>query len=301
MAEEQQKNRPGDSNRITREYLDSLLIETRYIGSGLADTTLELYGETFHTPVMTAAFSHLDKIYHCPNGMTNTAKGACDAGAVMWAGMGSEEELKGMVATGAKVIKIVKPYADETQILKQLSDAEKHGALAVGMDIDHSFNRRGEYDVVFGDQMKAVTVSDLKKYVGYTSRPFVVKGVLSVSDAQKCLEAGVSGILVSHHHGITDYAVPPLLVLPEIVKAVGGKMDVFVDCGIDRGFDAFKALALGATAVCVGRAVLDDLVREGAAGVTKRIDNMTRELAGAMARTGSPNIRQIDSSIIRTL
>lgn len=287
-----------DSNQITRDYLDSLLIETRYIGATLPDTTLNLYGETFSTPIMTAAFSHLDKIYGCPDGMTGTAKGAFAANAVMWAGMGDEDELSAIIGTGAKTVKIIKPYADEALIYRQIEEAEKHGALAVGMDIDHSFTRTGEYDCVFGDNMKAKTVNDLKRYVASTKLPFVIKGVLSVSDALGCLEAGVQGIVVSHHHGISDYAIPPLMVLPKIAEAVGGRMPVFVDCGIDRGFDAFKAIALGATAVCVGRTIIGDLKREGPAGVQKRIEAMTRELAGAMARTGSPNLKEIDPSVI---
>lgn len=289
---------PGDSNRITREYLDSLLIEPRYIGSVLPDTSMELYGAAFGTPIMTAAFSHLDKIYHCPDGMAKTAQGAFGAKAVMWAGMGDEAELRAMIETGAKVIKIIKPYADESLIYRQIEEAERCGALAVGMDIDHSFSKNGTYDTVFGDPMESKTVDDLRRYIRATKLPFVVKGVLSVHDAKKSAEAGAKGIVVSHHHGISDYAVPPLKVLPKIVEAVGGQLPIFVDCGIERGFDAFKALALGAAAVCVGRTILDNLVRDGAQGVQNRIEGMTRELAGAMARTGSPDIRQIDPSVI---
>ncbi len=290
---------PGDSNRITRDYLDSLLIETRYIDSDLPDTTLELYGEKFGTPIMTSAFSHLDRIYkECHDGMVNMARGAHAAGAVMWAGMGDDAELDAIVGTGARTVKIVKPYTDERILFGQLEHAEKRGALAVGVDIDHSFTRMGKYDNVFGNAMKPVSLEDLKRYVRATGLPFVVKGVLSVRDAEKCLEAGVRGIVVSHHHGITDYAVPPLRVLPGIAAAVGGRIPIFVDCGISRGFDAFKALALGATAVCAGRSIIADLVREGADGVRMRIEAMNGELAGAMARTGSPDIRHIDPAIL---
>ena len=104
--------------------------------------------------------------------------------------------------------------------------------------------------------------------------------------------------MVSHHHGIMPYAVPPLMVLPEIVEAVGGRMPVFVDCGIMTGMDAFKALALGATAVSAGRIVMGPLEAEGSDGVKKIIGRMTAELAGAMARTCSADIRHIDSSLI---
>ncbi len=300
MAEEKISS-AGDSNKITRDYFDSLLIETRYLDSVIPDTTLELYGEKFSTPIMTAAFSHLNKFCkERENGMVEMAKGAFAAGAVMWAGMGDDAEMEAMANTGARTIKIIKPYADESQIYSQIKHAEKCGALAVGMDIDHSFDKKGQYDVIFGDVMKAITLDELKDLVKATRLPFVIKGVLSVRDAEKCLEAGVKGIVVSHHHGISDYAIPPLRILPKIIEAVGRQIPLFVDCGINRGFDAFKALALGATAVCVGRTILADLAAEGAEGVQKRITAMNSELAGAMARTGSCDIRHIDPGVIWT-
>jgi 4-hydroxymandelate oxidase len=299
MQKDSNKLNAGDSNLINRDYLDSLLIETRYVNSIVADTTLTLFGEAFRTPIMTAAFSHLDKIYKdSRNGMVEMAKGAYDANAIMWAGMGDEEELRAMTGTGARVIKIIKPYADESLIFQQIKDAEKYGALAVGMDIDHSFDARGKNDNVLGVEMSPKTVGALRTYVSATHLPFIIKGVLSVQDAHRCLEAGVQGIVVSHHHGITDYAIPPLMVLPRIVQLVNGAFPIFVDCGIERGFDAFKALALGATAVSVGRVIIADLIKDGYQGVSRKITEMNDELAGAMSRTGSANIKAIDSDVI---
>jgi isopentenyl diphosphate isomerase/L-lactate dehydrogenase-like FMN-dependent dehydrogenase len=89
-------------------------------------------------------------------------------------------------------------------------------------------------------------------------------------------------------------------VLPLIADIVKKEFPVFVDCGIDRGMDAFKALALGADAVSAGRIILEPLKKEGAAGVRKLITQMTEELAGALAATGSPDIRSIDPSVIWT-
>jgi isopentenyl diphosphate isomerase/L-lactate dehydrogenase-like FMN-dependent dehydrogenase len=288
-----------NTEKITREYFDSLLIEMRHIDSVIPDTSLELYGEKFSTPIMTAALSHLHSFCkECPNGMVETAKGALNAGAVMWAGMGDEEELEAITATGARTIKIIKPYADNNLIFRDIKHAEKYGVLAVGMDIDHSFNRSGQYDSVSGYAMSAKTLDEIKEFVGSTHLPFIIKGVLSVKDAEKCLEAGVKGIVVSHHHGISDYAIPPLMVLPEIAEVINHQIPIFVDCGIIRGFDAFKALALGATAVSVGNAVMTALRKEGSAGVQKKIEQMNRELAGAMARTCSPDLNHIDPSVI---
>lgn len=145
--------------------------------------------------------------------------------------------------------------------------------------------------------MKPKTRDEIEMFVKAAQIPFVVKGVLSVSDAVKCAEAGVAGIVVSHHHGIMNYAIPPLLALPKIVEAVGDKMKIFVDCGIESGMDVYKALALGADAVCVGRDLMEPL-RQGAAGVTKRILQLNNELKATMARTGVHSLAEMNSDVI---
>ena len=288
--------RAGDANRITREYFDSLLIEMRHIDAVIPDTAINLYGETFSTPVMMAALSHLERCH--PEGMTEMARGAKAAHAVMWAGMGDYDELERITATGARTIKIIKPYADNDEIFKKIEHAEKCGCIAVGMDIDHSYNGRGEYDVILDLKMSGKTLDEIKQFVKATKLPFIIKGVLSTQDAYKCIEAGINGIVVSHHHGILDYATPPLMALPEIVKVINGKMPIFVDCGVESGIDVFKAIALGATAVSVGRAMMGPLSESGADGIVKTVQNMTAQLAGAMARTCSHDISHIDSSLI---
>ena len=290
------KNR-SDSNIITRKYFDSILLEMRHIDAVIPDTKLKLFGECFDTPVMMAALSHLDSVHS--GGMEEMAKGAYAANAVMWAGMGDEDELKRITSTGAKTIKIIKPYADKSVILNRIRFAESVGCIAVGMDVDHAFGHTGQYDIVLGLKMIRQSLDDIKEYVQATSLPFIIKGVLSVQDALKCLEAGVQGIVVSHHHGIMDYAVPPLMILPEIVSHVKGKMKIFLDCGVESGMDVFKALALGADAVSVGRAIMQPLSEHGAGGVCDTVKRITEQLAGAMARTCSPDIYSIDKSVIR--
>ncbi len=289
--------RTGDANRITRAYFDSLLIEMRHMGASLPSTEVTVYGETFKTPVMTAALSHLDN--QTKDGAVGMARGAQMAGAVFWTGMGSGDELAAQIATGARTIKIIKPYADNSIIFQKIEQAEKGGALAVGMDVDHAFNRRGQPDTVLGARMLPKSLDEIASFVRATKLPFIIKGVLGVRDALICRDLGVQGIVVSHHHGILDYAVPPLMVLPEIIRAVGKEMPVFVDCGIETGIDAFKALALGATAVSVGRTLMEKLREGGAQGVADQIAAMTDELAGAMARTCSARVRTIDPDVIR--
>ena len=187
-----------------------------------------------------------------------------------------------------------------TVIYDQIAYAQDHGAFAVGMDIDHIFCADGEYDVVDGEPMARQTQEDLKGYVNATKLPFIVKGVLSVSDAAKCADCGVKGIVVSHHHGRMPYAIPPLQVLPAIKEEVGGVegFEIFVDCGIDSGADAFKGLALGANAVAVGRAIMPGLSEEGADGVVKYVQKMNEQLAMLMGYTGFHSISLIKPDVL---
>lgn len=285
----------ADSDEITRAYLDSLLLETRYLDAELPSTEIKLFGETFETPIMTAALSHLHNI--CENAMAEFGKGACDAGALHWVGMGEDKELEDILATGAKTIKIIKPHADNNEVFRKIEHAVKHGAIAVGMDIDHAFSGQGGYDNVFGLEMRPKSTAELKEFVQAAGVPFVVKGVLSVQDAERSVEAGAAGILLSHHHNMMSYSVPPLMVLPEIAKAVDGAVPIFVDCGIVSGMDVYKALALGATAVGVGRELMGPL-KDGAKGVTERIQQMNQELMSIMARTGVKSLADMDASVL---
>jgi isopentenyl diphosphate isomerase/L-lactate dehydrogenase-like FMN-dependent dehydrogenase len=211
--------------------------------------------------------------------------------------MGSDEELEDIVATGARTIKIIKPHADNREVLRKIEHAVRVGCIAVGMDIDHAFNSEGGYDNIFGLPMKAKTTEELKDFVEAAGVPFIVKGVLSPHDAEKCLKAGCAGIVVSHHHGMIQYAVPPLMALPDILSITGRSIPVFVDCGIESGMDAYKCLALGAKAVSVGRHLMP-LLKNGADAVAGRINEMTAELAGIMARTGVSSLDKMDATVI---
>lgn len=280
---------------ITRDYFDSLLLETRYIDSVLPSTKMTLFGEVFDTPIMTAALSHLNNT--TTEGMTVYAKGAKLSNAVHWVGMGEDEELERVVATGAKSIKIIKPHADNAEVFRKIEHALSLGCFAIGMDTDHAFNSEGGYDNVMGLPMKPKSSAEIAEFVQAAKVPFIVKGVLSPRDAEKCAKAGCAGIVVSHHHGMVQYSVPPLMVLQDILSVVGNEMEVFIDCGIVSGMDAYKCLALGAKAVSVGRHLMP-LLKQGPEAVSQRINEMTAELAGIMARTGVKTLEDMDSTII---
>lgn len=285
----------SNPDTITRDYFDSLLLETRYIDSVLPSTKMTLWGETFDTPVMTAALSHLHNT--AQDGMAVYAEGAAKAGAVHWVGMGEDEELERVVATGARSIKIIKPHADNREVFRKIEHAVAQGCFAVGMDTDHAFNSNGGYDDVFGLPMRPKSTAELKEFVQAAGVPFIVKGVLSPRDAEKCAEAGCAGLVVSHHHGMVLYSVPPLMVMQDMISAVGPDVQVFIDCGVASGMDVYKCLALGAKAVSVGRHLMP-LLKQGPEAVARRISEMTAELAGIMARTGVASLEDMDPTVI---
>ena len=288
-------NRPlsGDSEAINRRYLDHLLVEGRIVGAVHPTAQTELFGQVFDTPIMTAALSHLKP------GMPALAEAAKLANAACCIGMGDCGELEAVLKTGAKVIKIVKPYADEEAILSRLLFAEQNGAVTVGMDVEHAVNASDDRDsVVLGMPMKLPTLAELKRYVRATKLPFLVKGALSVHDAQVCRDIGCAGVILSHHNGLMRWATPPAMQAREIRKAMGEDFLIIVDGGILDGFDAFKALALGASAVSVGRPLMEPLANGGPEAAAQVIRSMTDELKAMMVRTGSPDIRHIDPSVL---
>ena len=284
-------NLPGDSIQIAREYMDSLLVESRLLGAVRPIARFDFLGETYDTPIMTAALSHID--------LVAMAEGAAKAGAAVSIGMGDNETLGAVINTGAKVMKIIKPYEDHDEIYSRIRYAEENGAIAVGMDVEHSIHAGDpEPDNIHGLQMKLPTLDELREIIGSTKLPFFIKGALSVHDAVKAKELGCAGIILSHHNGLMRYAVPPVMILPEIREEVGNDLILIADGGMESGFDAFKALAMGADAITVGRPLMEALNENGADGVRDKMKEMTDQLLAMMYRTSSPDIKHIDPSVI---
>ncbi|MBO4450715.1 MAG: alpha-hydroxy-acid oxidizing protein [Clostridiales bacterium] len=292
-------SRVSDANEITKKYMDSILIEERIIDSKLADTSIEFFGETFSSPVMMPAFSHLKSFGGRElSGLEEYSIAAKNANILNFCGMMENDMFEKIISTGAKTIRIVKPYDDNGKVRDQMQFAESAGALGIGMDIDHIFGETG-LDICAGEKMAVQTTDMLRSYVESTKLPFVVKGVLSVKDALACANIGVKAIIVSHHHGRMPYAVPPMMILPEIKEALEGTgVKIIVDCGIESGADVYKALALGADAAAVGRSMLPYLEKDGASGVEAYLEKVKNELRFIMSNTGFAKVSEIDDSAL---
>ena len=136
---------------------------------------------------------------------------------------------------------------------------------------------------------------------GVIKVPLVIKGIVTAEDAAECARQGVSAIIVSNHGGRSmDYGPSTLEVLPEIVAAVNGKIPVIIDSGFRRGSDVFKALALGASAIELGRAARWGLGAFGAAGTQRLLEIVQAELVQAAAFAGCANVKAINISMVKT-
>lgn len=133
-----------------------------------------------------------------------------------------------------------------------------------------------------------------------TSLPLVLKGIMTREDATRAVQAGVEGVVVSNHGGRQlDHTLGTLDALPEVVEAVAGRTEVYVDGGVRRGTDVLKALALGARAVLVGRPLLWALALGGAEGVQAALEHLRRELDVALALVGCPRVADVRHELVQ--
>ncbi len=292
-------SRISDANEITARYMDSILIKERLIDSVVADTSTEFFGEKFASPVMTPAFSHLKQFNgRALTGLEEYSIAAKNLNILNFVGMMENDMFGRIIDTGAKTVRIVKPYADNEKVRDQMKFAEDAGAFGIGMDIDHIFGSDG-LDVVIGELMDVQTSDMIRSYIESTKLPFIIKGVLSEEEAVKCADLGAKAIIVSHHHGRLPYAVPPMMVLPGIKKALEGRdVKIIVDCGIASGADVYKCIALGADAAAVGRSMMPSLEEGGTEGVQKFIESVNSELRYIMSCTGFSKVGDIDGTCL---
>lgn len=143
------------------------------------------------------------------------------------------------------------------------------------------------------------TWEDLKFLRAQTKLPIVLKGILHPDDARKALDAGMDGIYVSNHGGRqVDGSISSFEALPPIVEVVRGRVPIILDSGVRGGADAFKALALGAKAVCIGRPYVYGLAIAGQQGVSEVVGNFMTEFELTMALAGCKNIGEITAEMV---
>ena len=165
-----------------------------------------------------------------------------------------------------------------------------------GID-QHLFNSVKTFTGIYS--RPSLTWEDLAFLRTVTKLPILLKGILHPKDAKLAVENGLDGIIVSNHGGRqVDGAIAAITALPKVVKAVKGKIPVLMDSGIRGGADIFKALALGAKAVCVGRPYAYGLALAGQQGVEEVLMNMSADFELTMALAGCKNLEEIDKSTL---
>jgi 4-hydroxymandelate oxidase len=272
------------------------------------DTTITLFGEKLSMPILSAITGGVTYNMGLKGKMSEEEYmegiiGGCQAaGTFGFAADGIEDPIS-VYATRLQTIKKyggwglaqIKPRS-QAEIIERMKMVQEAGAKAVAIDID-SAGRAARAKP--GETIEPKTPAKLRELVRATKLPFIIKGVMTVQEAQMALDVGAAAICVSNHGGrVLDHTPGTAKVLPAIAEKVKGRMVVLVDGGVRYGGDVLKMLALGANAVLVGRPVLRGAVGGGAEGVKLVLNKMRAELVDAMVLTGTANVKKVSRSIL---
>lgn len=273
--------------------------------NGKADTSFEIFGRTYKAPIFAAPIGAMKLHYgdkYDDLEYNNILVPACaDAGIAAFTGDGVNAAVmrgatEAIRAKDGKGIPTVKPW-DVNTLQEKLELIKASGSFAVAMDIDAA-------GLPFLKNLTppagSKTTEELAEIVKVAGVPFILKGIMTVKGALKAKEAGASAIVVSNHGGrVLDQCPATAEVLEEIVQAVGKDMKIFVDGGLRSGVDIFKALALGADAVLIGRPYVTAVYGGGAEGVATYTEKLTTELADTMTMCGAHNLSEISREMVR--
>ena len=273
--------------------------------NGKADTSFEIFGRTYKAPIFAAPIGAMKLHYgdkYDDLEYNNILVPACaDAGLAAFTGDGVNAAVmqgatEAIRAKDGKGIPTVKPW-DVNTLQEKLELIKASGSFAVAMDIDAA-------GLPFLKNLTppagSKTTEELAEIVKAAGVPFILKGIMTVKGALKAKEAGASAIVVSNHGGrVLDQCPATAEVLEEIVQAVGKDMKIFVDGGLRSGVDIFKALALGADAVLIGRPYVTAVYGGGAEGVATYTEKLITELADTMTMCGAHNLSEISREMVR--
>lgn len=271
---------------------------------GAVDTSYHFFGQTYELPVFAgpvgAAKLHYGEKYTDLEYNGILVPGCAQAGIAAFTGDGADPSVfigsaEAIGRSGGKGIPTVKPW-DRDTIFEKLDAAKAAGAQVFAMDIDAA-----GLPFLKGKTPPAgpKTVAELREIIEYAGVPFIIKGIMTVKGAQKALEAGAAGIVVSNHGGrVLDGVPATATVLPAIADAVKGQMVVMVDGGIRTGLDVCKALALGADSVIMARPYVTAVYGGGLEGVKVLTDKVKAELTDAMEMCGVHSLSEISRDIL---
>ncbi len=250
-----------------------------------------------------------------PEGECATARAAGKANTLMVASTSSTRSLEDIAREASGPLWFQLYFSDRKSSEELVHRAEAAGYRAIVITVDaprwghkerairSGFSIPAKANFTDQDAAKeniSLTWASLVWLRSLTSLPLVLKGIFTSEDAILAVKHGMDGIIVSNHGGRQlDGVSASIEVLPEVVKAVDGRCEVYLDGGIRRGTDILKALALGARAVLVGRPILWGLAVSGAEGVSHVLEILRSELALAMVLAGRPTLDDVDRSLVK--
>lgn len=269
------------------------------------DTQVTILGKTLSMPVLAApiggvSFNMGGKISE--EAYIEAVIGACKAeGTLGSVGDGVPDFIHqagyaAIKAHGGAGIPFIKPWA-EAELEAKLQKALDSGADIIGMDVDAA----GLITLkLMGRPVTPKSPDKIKRIISRLPGKFILKGIMTVADAQAAVEAGAHAIVVSNHGGrVLDHTPGAAEVLSEIARAVKDRITILADGGVRSGGDVLKLLALGADAVMIGRPIAVAAVGGQAAGVQKYLQRIRSELAAAMVLTGTPSVTRVPPDILR--
>lgn len=268
------------------------------------DTSVELFGRTFKYPFFAGPVGAMTLHYgekYDDLAYNNLLVDACAKGGIAaFTGDGTNAKVMegataAIKAAGGFGIPTVKPWNLET-IREKMELVKASGSFAVAMDIDGA-------GLPFLKNLTppagSKTEDELREVAEMAGVPFIIKGIMTRRGALKAKDAGAAAIVVSNHGGrVLDQCPATAEVLEDIVEAVGGRMKILVDGGLRSGVDVFKALAMGADGVLLGRPFVTAVYGGAAEGVQCYIDKIGGELEDTMRMCGANTISDITRDMI---
>lgn len=319
----------NETLRANRAAFDKLYLRAmRMVDTRSIDTSLELLGQKLSSPIVIAPAGS-QRAFH-PEGELATARAAKSRDHLQILSNVSTVSIEEVIAArGEPVWFQLYPTSNWAVGEKMVKRAEQAGAPVVVLTVDLNsdsnrvalardirrderdcsachdpsredswLDRKPMYDDTGATNAEFPTPGMTWDYIGrlksISTMKVVIKGVVTAEDAESALRHGADALIVSNHGGRAEASGwGSLESLPEVLAAVSGEIPVMIDSGFRRGSDIFKALALGADAVCIGRAYLWGLAAFGQPGVEKVLEILSAELAMVMSQVGTPSLKDI--------
>ena len=297
--------------RRNRLALDSLALRQRVlVNVADIDTRTTLLGQKLKIPVFIAPVGNFLQLAD-PRGAIAVAKAAVSRGTTAFISTAAKPDLETVAReAGAPLLFQLYIRSDRAWVRDILQRAKAAGYRAICVTVDRAYYSRRERDIINrflmresgGDPRYQASLcwDDLAWMKQCTGLPLILKGIATGEDARMAVEHGADVVYVSNHGGRQlDHAQAGIEVLPEVVEAVDGRAEVVMDGGILRGTDVIKALALGASAVGVGKLQGLALAAAGQAGVARMLEILEFEIRTMLGLMGLTSIRDLDPSWVR--